>query len=81
MSQFDLRMESVKGHFSLNVRATMIERRELLLLDNPHNEIRVSLYQHLRDIELVDRPTQEKLPVHIILGASLLQNLPILAEP
>ena len=41
-----------------------------MLLDNPHNEKRIEAHQHLRDIELEDRPTKEKLPVHVILGAN-----------
>ncbi|CAB4021652.1 Hypothetical predicted protein, partial [Paramuricea clavata] len=70
MSQFDLSVEAVKCDFTLNVRATMIKRRELLLLDNPHNEKRIEAHQHLRDIELGDHPTKERLPVHVILGAN-----------
>ena len=70
MPQFDLSVEAVKGDFTLNVRATMIKRRELLLLDNPHNEKRIEAHQHLRDIELEDHSTKERLPVHVILGAN-----------
>ena len=70
MSQFDLSVEAVKGNFTLNVRATMIKRHELLLLDNPHNEKRIKAHQHLRDVELEDHPTKERLPVHVILAAN-----------
>jgi hypothetical protein len=70
MSQFDLSLEALKGDFSLKVRATMIKKRELLQLDNPHNDKRIEAHQHLRDIELEDQPTTEKLPVHVILGAN-----------
>ena len=70
MSQYDLNLEALKGGFSLKTRATMIKKRELLMLDNPHIKERFEAHQHLRDIELEDQPTKEKLPVHIILGAN-----------
>ena len=60
MSQFDLSLEALKGGFVLETRATMIKKRELLVLDNPHIEERFKGHQHLRDIELEDRPTKEK---------------------
>lgn len=70
MSQFDLSVKAVKGDFALNVRATMIKRRELLTLDNPHNEKRIEAHQHLRGVKLDDQPLKEKLPVHVLLGAN-----------
>ena len=41
-----------------------------MLLDNPHNAKRIAAFQHLRDIEFQENPTNEKLPVHVILGAN-----------
>lgn len=70
LREYDLCLRAVKGNFSLNVRATGINKRELLTLDNSHDEERIANYQHLRGVELEDRPTKDHLPVHVILGAN-----------
>lgn len=38
MSLYDLKLNAVKGGFSLRTRATMIKKRELLMLDNPYTK-------------------------------------------
>jgi hypothetical protein len=69
-SQYDIRLESVKGNFELDARVTKIEKSELLSLENSHNYELVKNYAHLHDIELVDVATKQKLPIHMILGAN-----------
>ena len=66
-SQYDIRLESVKGNFELEACVTKIEKSELLSLENSHNHELIKNYAHLRDIELVDVATKQKLLVLMIL--------------
>ena len=68
--EYDVCMKALKGNFALDTRVTRINKKELLTLDNPHNEKRVANYPHLRGVELEDCPMKDRLPVHIILGAN-----------
>ena len=45
---YDVCLKALKGNFALNTRVTRINRKELLMLDNPHNEERIANYLHLR---------------------------------
>ncbi|CAB3980105.1 Hypothetical predicted protein [Paramuricea clavata] len=71
-SQYDIRLESVKGNFELEARVTKIEKSELLSLENSHNYELIKNYAHLRDIELVDVATKQNLALTEfgVLGAN-----------
>ena len=68
--EYDLRFRSVKRDFELNARVTEINKRELLLLDNPRYADRIEGHSHLHGVQLDDQSAEEHLPVHIILGAN-----------
>ena len=68
--EYDLRFRSVKRDFELNARVTQINKRELLLLDNPRYAVRIEGHSHLHGVQLDDQSAEEHLPVHIILGAN-----------
>ena len=62
-------LQAVKGDFALNTRVTRIDKRELLMLDNPRYAERIANHSHLIGVELEDQSLDRHLPVHIILGA------------
>ena len=67
LQEYDLCLRTVKGNFVLNTRVTRIDKRELLMLDNPRYAERIPTYSHLIGVELEDQSLDRRLPVHIIL--------------
>ena len=70
LQEYDLSLRAVKGDFELNTRVTRIDKRELLMLDNPRYAERIANHSHLIGVELEDQSSDRRLPVHIILGAN-----------
>ena len=70
LSEYDLCLQAVKGDFSLYTRVTRIDKRGLLMLDNPRYAERIAHHSHLYGIELDDQSQDERLPVHMILGSN-----------
>ena len=68
--EYDLCLRAVKGDFALNSRVTRIDKKELLMLDNPRYAERIAYHSHLYGVEIEDQSLEERLPVHIILGAN-----------
>ena len=62
-------VESVYGDFKMDVNLIKVNKGELLTLDNPNYDSVIAKYPHLKGVELRDRDTKPRLPVHIILGA------------
>lgn len=52
------------------VEVTKVDKGELVLLNNPNYPNLIQQYQHLKNVAMDDNDTKEKLPVHLILGAS-----------
>ena len=62
-------VESVYGDFKMEVNLIKVNKGELLTLDNPNYDSVIAKYPHLKEVELHDRDTKPRLPVHLILGA------------
>ena len=63
-------MHAVTDNFQLNVSVTKIDKRELLLLENPCYEKVLAEHSHLRRVHMDDDDRKSQLPVHLILGAN-----------
>ena len=63
-------MYTVTDNFQLDVSVTKIDKRELLLLENPHYEKVLAEHPHLRGVHMDDDDEKSQLPVHLILGAN-----------
>ncbi len=61
--------------FSLSVEVTKVDKKELLTLDNPRYAEIIKNYTHMRGVTMEDHDRKDKLPVHIILGASEIAKL------
>ena len=70
MQEFNVKMSAVTGSFQLDVSVTKIEKRELLLLENPQYKEVLAKHQHLRGVRIDDVDEKSHLPVHLILGAN-----------
>ena len=64
LQEYNLRLWAVKGDF------TPIDKRELLILDNPQYTERIANLSHLIGVELEDQSSDRRLPIQIILGAN-----------
>ena len=63
-------MHAVTDNFQLDVSVTKINKRELLLLENPCYEKVLAEHSHLRRVHMDDDDRKSQLPVHLILGAN-----------
>ena len=75
MQEFNVTMSAVTGNFQLDVSVTKIEKRELLLLENPQYKEVLAKHQHLRGVHIDDVDEKSHLPVHLILGANDLAKI------
>ena len=65
-----IKVGSIEGSEELSVDVTKVERRELMMIDNPHYQKIIDSYAHLKGVEMTDYDPKPYLPVHLILGAS-----------
>ena len=63
-------MHAVTDNFQLDVSVTKIDKRELLLLENPRYENFLAEDPHLRGVQTDDDDEKSQLPVRLILGAN-----------
>ena len=63
-------VKAVDGSLELKVDVTRVDKRELLLIDNPKYQQLIATYSHLEGLQMEDTDRKEQLPVHLILGAS-----------
>ncbi|XP_028414393.1 uncharacterized protein LOC114537543 [Dendronephthya gigantea] len=66
---YDLKFDSLDGSFSLPVKATKVNKSELLLIDNPNYSRLINKHPHLAGVTINDDDVKETLPVHVILGS------------
>ena len=69
LQEFNVTMHVVTDNFQLDVSMTKIDKRELLLLENPRYEKVLTKHPHLRGVHMDDDDKKTGLPVHLILGA------------
>ena len=81
LQEYDLCLRAVKEDFALNTRVTRIDKRELLLLDNPRYAERVANHSHLIGVELEYPSLDRRLPIHIILGANEYEQIRTRTQP
>ena len=67
---YNLNVCDTKGNFSIPVKATKVDHRDLLSVGNPAYPELIGQYQHLQGVCMEDTDTKPFLPVHLILGAA-----------
>lgn len=65
-----IEIKGTDGKFSLPVEVTKVNKGELLFIDNPRYQRMIEENPHLKGVKMEDLDQKERLPVHIILGAS-----------
>ena len=70
LQEFNVTMHAMTDNFQLDVSATKIDMRELLLLENPRYKEVLSEQPHLRRVQMDNDDKKDQLPVHLILGAN-----------
>ena len=70
MQVFGVVISSVTGDFELEVDVTKVNKRELLILENPRYNQLIEGNSHLKGVRMDDVDDKAKLPVHLILGAN-----------
>ena len=63
-------VKTLDGRFQMNVNVTKVNKRELLMLDNPNYQKLIQSYHHLKGVQMEDNDPKPQLPVHLILGVS-----------
>ena len=66
---YDLEFRSVNDQFVLPVRATKINKAELLKIENPKYGELIGNYPHLKGVSVNDDYTKHVLPIHVVLGS------------
>ncbi len=66
---YDMKIDSLDGSFSLSVRATKVNKSELLSIDNPKYPELINKHPHLKGVTMNDDDVKDTLPVHVILGS------------
>ena len=69
MQVYEIKMYSLSGDVGLDVNITKIEKKELLLLENPRYKEILQRFSHLQEVHM-DDDEKELLPVHLFLGAN-----------
>ena len=65
---FKVQISSLKGDFLLETDVTLVNKKQLLSLENPHYQQVLERYDHLKGVKMDDMDTKEFLPVRLILG-------------
>ena len=69
LEEYDLSFRSVNRQFTLSVKATNVNKSELLSIDNPNYCEIISKNPHLRGVYIHDEDEKARLPVHVVLGS------------
>ena len=67
---FDVKVSDTEGNFSMETKVNKVEKPCLLELPNPHYDNLIKKYSHLSGVKMVDNDKKDKLPIHVVLGAS-----------
>ena len=65
-----INIRALNDDFALNVDVTRVDKRELLVMENPRYQQLLELHPHLRGVQMLDHDDKAEVPVHLILGAS-----------
>ena len=55
---------------SIDRTSQPVNKSELLTINNPEYDVLTGRYQHLNAVQMDDKDTKDKLPIHVILGIS-----------
>ena len=66
---YDLEFHSVNDQFVLPVRATKVNKAELLTIENPKYGELIGNYPHLKGVSVNDDYTKPILLIHVVLGS------------
>ena len=66
---YDLQLQAVNYQFSLSVKATKVDKTELLSIGNPNYRALIAKYSHLKGVNVNDDDTKASLPLHVVLGS------------
>lgn len=66
---YDLQLQAVNHQFSLSVKATKVDKTELLSIGNHNYCALIDKYSHLKGVSVHDDDTKASLPVHVVLGS------------
>ena len=69
LEEYDLSFQSVNHQFTLSVKATKVNKSELLSIDNPNYRELINKNRHLRGVYVHDEDKKARLPVHVVLGS------------
>ena len=70
MQVFEVVLNSVSGDFALKADIAKVNKRELLVLENPRYKELLAANPHLKGVAMEDCDEKEKPPVHVILGSN-----------
>ncbi|XP_022804811.1 uncharacterized protein LOC111342037 [Stylophora pistillata] len=65
---FKVQISSLNGDFLLETDVTMVNRKQLLSMENPPYQQVLKRYDHFKRVKMDDMDTKDFLPVHLILG-------------
>ena len=68
MQVFEVVLNSVTGDFALKADITKVNKRELLILENPRYKELLAANPHLKGVAMEDCDEKEKLPMHIMFS-------------
>ena len=60
---YNLQLQAVNHQFSLSVKATKVDKTELLSIGNPNYRALIDKYSHLKGVNVHDDDTKASLPV------------------
>ena len=72
---------NIKGSFSLPTTLSKVDKAVLLTVPNPRYTEMFSRHKYLKGVAMDDQDTKQKLPVHVILGASKYAKLKTRSVP
>lgn len=75
MQVFGVIIGSVQDEFKLEVDTTKVNKRELLVQENPRYKEIPEANSLLKGVRMDDDDTKHRLPIHIILGANDLAKI------
>ena len=78
---YDLEFQSVDHQFSLPVKATKVNKTELLTIENPNYWDVLRRYPHLKGVSLNDDDTKALLPIHVVPRSGEYARMKTKTEP
>ena len=78
---YDLKIQSVDKQLSMQIKATKVNKTELLTVDNPKYKVLIENNPHLKGVSIHDDDTKLSLPIHMVLGSGEYVRIKTEAKP